>query len=679
MRVRTELIPESVKGPCTRLSLGLLMALFVSACALPMKRASNLSANDAAVSASDADDAIKPVAEIPEDEDSSETVETNIERPYKSPLGDIDLVQNRYVNKWINYFQGRGRKFMRLYLSRSARYLPMMKNVLRENGLPEDLVYVALIESGFSPKAQSRANAVGYWQFIRSTAKRYGLRIDAFVDERRDPVLATRAAAEYFKALHSLFGSWYLALAAYNTGENRVKRAVMHYYTRDFWKLIRRRRSLPVETKNYVPKFIAAALICRDPKRYGFTSVEYMDPLSYDTVELKHPISMKKLADNLNVDLEELKLLNPKFRGDFVPLTRKGETVIRLPVGKGTDALAAVSLSASKAPKVMNTGYFYYRIRHGDNLSTIAHRYHTTVSRLRRMNNLSNRALLHIGHHLRVPDTGGSYEKLLVRYKGLPPHRGGTTSRTAYHRVRRGENLSTIASHYGVSVGQLLRLNGMSRHSILRVGQRLKIQATPAEKREVASVSRKHAKVHVVHRGENLSLIADRHGVSVTKLMEMNGLTRGSVLHVGQRIRLAADVTRTGLVYHVVRRGENLSLIARKYGLSVQALLRLNNISRRTVLHVGQKLRVRDNHDRSDEERSANRGAANRHYARHHGHSRHLAAASRLTHRVRRGETLLGIANRFRVSVTDLAHANGLHSWRHQVKAGRRLVIPRKE
>src|SRR5262249_50776712 len=151
------------------------------------------------------------------------------------------------------------------YLERSARYLPMMKNVLRENGLPEDLVYVAMIESGFSPRAHSRANAVGYWQFIRSTGKRFGLHVDTFIDERRDPVLSTRAAAEYFKALYDLLGSWHLSMAAYNVGEMRVKRAVTRYYTRDFWELIRKRRAMPAETRNYVPKFIAAALIAKNP------------------------------------------------------------------------------------------------------------------------------------------------------------------------------------------------------------------------------------------------------------------------------------------------------------------------------------------------------------------------------------------------------------------------------
>src|SRR5665213_1486711 len=186
---------------------------------------------------------------IKENEVSSEDVEKNVEKPYKSTYGEVALDDNEHVQVWVRYFQGRGRKYMEQYLARSTRYLPMMKNVLRENGLPEDLVYISLIESGFSPVAHSRSNAVGYWQFIRGTGRRFGLKVDPFIDERRDPVRSARAAAQYFKALYDLFGSWHLALSAYNVGENRVKRAVTKYYTKDLWTIITKRRSMPAETK----------------------------------------------------------------------------------------------------------------------------------------------------------------------------------------------------------------------------------------------------------------------------------------------------------------------------------------------------------------------------------------------------------------------------------------------
>ncbi|MGZ3723507.1 MAG: lytic transglycosylase domain-containing protein, partial [Bdellovibrionales bacterium] len=327
--------------------LGLLAAslLLLSACSTVQKNpaapeaAAGKSPEAAAAAAVEGTGNLPPVKE---NEVSSEDVEKNVEKPYKSSYGEVALDYNEHVEVWIKYFQGRGRKYMEQYLSRSTRYLPMMKNVLRENGLPEDLVYISLIESGFSPQAHSHSNAVGYWQFIRGTGRRFGLKVDPFIDDRRDPVLSTRAAAEYFKALYGLFGSWHLALSAYNVGENRVKRAVTKFYTRDFWTLISKRRSFPAETKQYVPKFIAATLIAKDPAKYGFKDIQYEDPLSYDTVALQSSISISKLASNLSVDPEELKLLNPKFRSDYVPIATGSETVVRIPVGKGADALAAL-------------------------------------------------------------------------------------------------------------------------------------------------------------------------------------------------------------------------------------------------------------------------------------------------------------------------------------------------
>ncbi len=496
-------------------------------------------------------------ATIKESEVSSEDVEKNIELPYKSAYGDIPMDQNEHVEKWVRYFTGKGRKHMKLYLERSARYLPMMKNVLRENGLPEDLVYIAMIESGFSPRAHSKANAVGYWQFIRSTGKRFGLTIDTFTDERRDPVLSTRAAAEYFKALHNLLGSWHLAMASYNVGESRVKRSVTRYYTRDFWKLIKQRRSFPSETKNYVPKFIAAAMIGKDPAKYGFTELEYQDPLSYDTVALQSPISLSKLASNLSVEIEELQLLNPKFRTDYVPISRGTETVVRIPVGRATDALAALSMSVTSQPRILQAEHFFYRIRRGDNLSTIAKKHRTTVSQLRRLNNLSNRTLLRPGRSLKVPDNGGE-----IRYVTEEDSRQPSSSNVAtgpkpalqtmdaeFHTVRNGDNLSTIAKRYGMSVSELLKLNTLGNRSLLRKGQKIRIRPeTPRGARavkqkgsRVAAASGKAVKSqqprkHLVRRGETMWDVSKRYGVALNKLAKHNNVRVNHRVMAGQKL-----------------------------------------------------------------------------------------------------------------------------------------------
>lgn len=546
----------------------ILSLLFLSACSTLRNKSS------------DGADLDRTGPGLRESEASSEDVERNVERPYQSSYGEIALDYNPYVEKWLNYFQGKGRDYMQTYLERSGRYLPMMKNVLRENGLPEDLVYIALIESGFSPRAHSHANAVGYWQFIRGTGKRFGLNIDTFIDERRDPVLSTRAAAQYFKALYDLLGSWHLALAAYNVGEYRVKRAVTRHYTKDYWELIKKRRSLPVETKNYVPKFIAATLIAKDPAKYGFSEVQYADPLSYDTVSLQQPISLTKLAAHLNVETEELQLLNPKFRTDFVPITRGDETIVRIPVGRANDALAALSLSVSSQPPIVRAEYFFYRIRRGDNLSTIARRHRTTVSQLRRLNNLSNRSVLRVGRKLKVPDNGGDGIRYVTEDAGASASHvvpAVEKRESLFHTVRRGENLSTIADRYNVSMEELLRLNNLTSRSVIRKGQKIRVRPEP----ESTSNAKTQGKVKM--RPVALASFKSR---SRTQKMTQE-LKRSHVAAASSGVR---PVGRSGAHKHTVRRGETLYDLSKKYGISLSALAQANDVKVNYRVMAGEKL-----------------------------------------------------------------------------------------
>ncbi len=550
--------------------------LLVTACTTAKHKADSKSPVAENLEGSAVEEASK--ATIKENEVSSEDVEKNVELPYKSAYGEIAMDDNEMVQKWVKYFTGKGRGYMQQYLERSGRYLPMMKNVLRENGLPEDLVYIALIESGFSPRAHSRANAVGYWQFIRSTGKHFGLKLDSFIDERRDPVLSTRAAAEYFKALHNLLGSWHLAMAAYNVGESRVKRAVTRYYTRDFWTLIKQRRSFPQETKNYVPKFIAATMIAKNPQQYGFTEIEFEDPLSYDTVALQSPISLSKLASNLSVDVDELKLLNPKFRTDFVPISRGTETVVRIPVGRATDALAALSMSVSSQPRILQAEHFFYRIKSGDNLSTIAKRHRTTVSQLRRLNDLSNRTLLRPGRSIKVPDVGGDGIKYVTEEDARTPSGAGQsgsaipaveTRDVEFHTVRRGDNLSVIGKRYGLSVSEILRLNTLGSRSLLRQGQKIRI-------RPVQPSSGPDPK----------STRISRNGKRQTAAMIKNELPGRVKPHALGA--LASKIARR----HIVKRGETLYDVSKRYGISLGQLAQANRLKLNHRVMAGQKLIV---------------------------------------------------------------------------------------
>ncbi|MBU4574135.1 MAG: lytic transglycosylase domain-containing protein, partial [Proteobacteria bacterium] len=246
---------------------------------------------------------------------------------------DIPIVINSRVEFFIEYFQTKVPKRFRIWLSRSGRYLPMMRAILKEHGLPEDLVYLALIESGFSCQAYSRAHAVGPWQFIRGTGKRYGLAINYWVDERRDPVKATHAAARYLKDLHDEFGSWYLAAAAYNAGEGKVRRALKRYNADDFWSISQGRRYyLKSETRQYVPKMIAAAIIAKEPDKYGFTDIQYEQPMVFDVVKVHPGTSLGVAAKLAGIKSKELNDLNPELRRWAIPPTG-GMYELRIPQG----------------------------------------------------------------------------------------------------------------------------------------------------------------------------------------------------------------------------------------------------------------------------------------------------------------------------------------------------------
>ena len=471
----------------------------------------------------------RPYARISQHEASSSQVQLQLKEPYVSSYGEVPTDDHPAVDKWINYFQNNGREHIEKYLSRSTRYIPMMKQVLREYKLPEDLVYVAMIESGFNSRAHSTASAVGYWQFIADTGRRYGLKINSHVDERRDPVLATRAAAAYFKDLYSTFESWYLALASYNAGEYRISRANLAHYSRNFWYLIER-RAFPRETANYIPKFIAAVRIGKDPEKYGFTDIIYQAPMEYDTIHLPHPISLKKLATNINIDYEQLRHLNPRYRGKYVPLEDEEGTTLRVPIGMKERATAVIAQCKMRAPKYMHSDYFSYRVRRGDNLSQIAHRYRTTVSILRRINNMSKNSILLAGSRIKVPYYNKRRSKKQLAEK---------------HIVKRGQSINSIARTYGVKPSRLKKLNKL-RGNIIHPGQVLRLVNNTSAKYSLqgggGSIPNKKQisshQIHIVEIGDTLIGIAKKYNVSLPDLMQTNALDLKSIIRVGRQIAI---------------------------------------------------------------------------------------------------------------------------------------------
>ncbi len=315
----------------------------------------------------------------------------------KEPDFDIPIVINERVEQFIQCFQTTKRDKFVTWLARSGRYIPVMRKLLKEHGLPEDLVYMAFIESGFDPYAYSRSKAVGPWQFIYLTGKRYGLKVNWWVDERRDPEKSTIAAAKYLKDLYETFACWYLAAAGYNAGEYTIVKAMKRYRTEDFWALTKA-RYLKRETKDYVPLMIAAALVAKDPEKYGFTDVEYQKPLRYEKVKVPELTGLTVVAKACETSLEEIKDLNPELRRGVTP-PNENEYEVKIPAGRRD--LFEVTFQILQAFEKFE--FKTHVVKKGETLKGIARLYRVDLDPLLEINHLTKAAAISKGTILYVP------------------------------------------------------------------------------------------------------------------------------------------------------------------------------------------------------------------------------------------------------------------------------------
>ncbi len=314
---------------------------------------------------------------------------------------DLPVTWNDRVGHWVDFLSGEKHDRTKRWLERSGKYVPMIRRELAARGMPQDLIYLAFIESGYSPNAYSSAKAAGLWQFIAETGRRYGLTVNSYVDERRDPVKATGAALDFLQKLHDRFGSWYLAAAAYNTGPNRVARVLDEHAGGArgsdslYWKIA---PYLPQETRDYVPLMLAAGHIGKQPAKYGFDDVEYAQALSYDSVRVPGRVALSTVAKAAGVSKDSVEGLNPELvRGVTPP---EGYEV-RLP--RGTERLYAVRFPAlQRTVRLAAARTQYHRVRRGDTLSELAQDYSVTVTDLRRWNDLGNSSRILVGQRLRV-------------------------------------------------------------------------------------------------------------------------------------------------------------------------------------------------------------------------------------------------------------------------------------
>lgn len=451
------------------------------------------------------------------------------------PSFDIPIVINEKVEHFIQYFQTGARSRFSNWLARSEKYIPFMKDLLRQNGLPEDLVYLALIESGFNPYAYSRSKASGPWQFIYLTGRKYGLKVNWWVDERRDPEKSTIAAAKYLKDLYDMFECWYLAAAGYNAGENKIVSAIKRYRTEDFWELTKY-RYLKKETKDYVPQMIAAALIAKDPEKYGFTDIEYEEPLKYDKVKVPPATDLRIIAKACEISLEELKELNPELlRGCTPPYEQEYE--IKIPFGKK-------ELFLKNFEELKPNGNFQFTnhiVKKGDTLSRVAKRYGVPVEPIIEINNIKKTTRLSTGMNLIIPIPRLSNgKKNLVGNKISKeegPYNNQIESEIIY-TIKPGDTLWSISSEMGINIGALSKWNNLHPERKLRPGDKLKIKLKEINPPTEDFPSDNKKVIYIVKPGDSLWSIAKKYSCTISEIKTWNNIEKSDLIHPGDRIIL---------------------------------------------------------------------------------------------------------------------------------------------
>jgi membrane-bound lytic murein transglycosylase D len=485
---------------------------------------------------------------------------------------DIAIDANARVAASIHFFQTRGRETFATWTQRSGRFRDLIIDELRRQELPLDLLYVAMIESGFNPRAYSRARAVGLWQFMKSTGKLEGLQQTHWIDERRDPVKSTRAAANHLKSLYREFGDWRLAIAAYNSGRGRVRRAIDKAGTRDFWQL-----KLPRETHNYVPLFMAAATISKDPELFGFKTIRLDPPFTYDTAKLPSDwpyVDLRAAARTIGVKEQVLRDFNPELRQSITPPGLKKPYELRLPPGTRSTFLDRYA----RLPAAHKTAVYHYEVQRRDNLSSIAQAFGISARTIVAANSLKNPNRIYPGQRLYIPAA-----------PGLAAAGKGSGTRLTY-TVRRGDSLSRIASRHGVALREIMQWNGL-RDGLIRPGDQI-IVWTKRVPRPIPTPLRIDAsghEMHTVSRGETLWSLSRHFKISIEDLQAWNGLS-GALIKPGQKLFVStpqeADKTYT------VIKGDTLYSIAHKFGLRPEVIARQNNISLTTTLLTGTTLTI---------------------------------------------------------------------------------------
>jgi membrane-bound lytic murein transglycosylase D len=428
----------------------------------------------------------------------------------------IPLVLNSHVQAEINLFtRGREKYFFIESYRRSGRYRPQIVAALKEAGLPEELSWLPLIESGFKVNALSRSRALGLWQFIPSTGYKFGLKRDKFIDGRMDPAKSTKAAIDYLKELHGIFGDWSTVLAAYNCGEGRVLRVIRNQninYLDNFWDLYER---LPRETARYVPRFLATLHILSNPEKYGMNHLILDPPLEYETVAVSKQVHLRDVARAIGISEVKLNELNPELRYKILP----GENYpLKVPPNHGDVLVAKLDKIPVTSPP--QRAFVYHRVRSGESLSKIARKYRTSVGSIMRANNLKRSNFIVAGKMLKIPQRGYVYK----RPKPVRPKNGQAVN----HIVKQGDSLWIIAKQYGTTTKKIQQLNHLTTTALYK-GQVLTIFSSNKNHPDKKSMNS-----YEVKSGDSPFLIARRHNMTLERFLSLNDLWHGSTIYPGQ-------------------------------------------------------------------------------------------------------------------------------------------------
>ncbi len=519
---------------------------------------------------------------------------------------NVPIIFNDRVYRPL-YFFAKGRKGpIDSWLTRAAYYLPFMQRMFSDSGLPSDLAYLPLIESGFNPIAYSRAKAAGIWQFIASTGMLYGLRMDYWLDERRDPIKSTASAARYLKKLYNQFGDWHTALASYNCGENCVSAACIKASSSNYWQL-----KLPRETMHYVPEYIAALVVAKNPQCFGFTPGQ-MDTFDLDTVLIDKCLNMQAIADSLGIDAKTLRSINPHILHWCTPPTT---TQIHLYLPKNTkDRFVALY---SLDPDAFNVAWYSYEVKSGQKLASIARFFKVPLEAIKSINALGPNAKVSAGQSVLIPIPlhMSTAEAAMITQDMLhdsPKHQLVSSAQTSQirYRVRRGETVWELAKLFHTTAKSICALNNIPANQSLRAGEILLISTKNRTNKQPLQqpiptaagssiLKRMGDHVYEVQKGETLYSIAKKLGVSVSGLVMWNSLDNTNpVIRAGEKISYSIEPKR-GLtqaqidtVLYRVCKGDNLYSLAQSFSVSVNELIQVNNLSAFSPLRVGAVIRI---------------------------------------------------------------------------------------